>query len=146
MDSATLKLIWFKAYSTHNKRTTLKIWLVVFRLATTSTIKIKVMEDYSSTSFIQAFTRFACEVGNPKKLFPDERSQLMEGCSTMKLDICDIKSRLQSNLNVELEVCPVGGHNMYGKVEREIREVKKYIERTISQERLSVVQWDTCMG
>ena len=45
------------------------------------------MDDYSSTSFIQAFTRFACEVGNPKKLLPDDGSQLIKGCSTMRLDI-----------------------------------------------------------
>lgn len=41
----------FKTYFRHNKRTTLKIWVVVFCWATTSTINIKVMEDYSSTSF-----------------------------------------------------------------------------------------------
>ena len=58
----------FKAYSKHNKRTTLKIWLVVFCCATTMTINIKVMEDYGTTAFIQAFTRFSCEVGYPKKL------------------------------------------------------------------------------
>ena len=56
----------FKAYSKHNKRTTLKIWLVVFCCATTTTINIKVMEDYSTTAFIQAFTRLSCEVGYSK--------------------------------------------------------------------------------
>ena len=134
----------FKAYSRHNKRTTLKIWLVVFCCTTTSTVNIKVMEDYSSISFIQAFTRFACEVGYPKKLLPDEGSQLLKGCSSMKLDIRDIKSKLQTNVTVDFEVCPVGGHNMHGKVERKIQEIKKSIEKTISNERLSVIQWETC--
>ena len=81
----------FKACSRLNKRTTLKIRLAIFCCATTSTINIKVIEDYSSISFVQAFTRFACEVGYPKKLLPDEGSQLIKGCSTMKLEICDIK-------------------------------------------------------
>ena len=106
----------FKAYSRHNKRTTLKIRLVVFCFGTTSTINMKVMEDYTPTSFFQAFTRFACEVGYPEKLLPDEGSQLIKGCSTMKLDIRDIKSRLQSNVNVVFKVCPVGGHNCTGKL------------------------------
>ena len=35
----------FKAYSKQSKRATLKIWLVVFCCATTTTINIKVMED-----------------------------------------------------------------------------------------------------
>ena len=37
-----------KAYSPHNKRATIKIWLVVFCCMTTSTTSIKVMEDYST--------------------------------------------------------------------------------------------------
>ena len=38
----------FKAYSSHNKRATIKIWLVVFCCCTTSSISIKVMDDYST--------------------------------------------------------------------------------------------------
>ena len=64
----------FKAYLKHNKRTTLKIGLVVFCCATTTTINIKVMEDYSTTAFIQEFTRFSSKVGNSKKLLPNEAS------------------------------------------------------------------------
>ena len=60
----------FKAYSKHNKRTTLKIWLVVFCCATTTTINIKVMEDYSTTAFIQAFTQgFLKDLLNLFKVF-----------------------------------------------------------------------------
>ena len=65
----------FKANSKHNKKTTLKIWLVVFACVTTITINIKVMEDYSTTTFFQAFTRISCEVGYPKKLSRDEGSR-----------------------------------------------------------------------
>ena len=54
----------------------------------------------------------------------------------MKLDFSDIKSRLQSNVNVGFEVCPARGHNMHGKVELKIQEVKKSIERTNSHERV----------
>ena len=80
-----------EAYSPHQKRTTIKIWLSVFCCSTTSATSIKVMDDYSSTSFIQAFTRFSCGVGYPKVLLPDEGSQLMKSCDTMKLNFQDIK-------------------------------------------------------
>ena len=86
----------FKAYSKHNK-----IWLVVFCCATTTTINIKVMEDYNTTAFIQAFTRFSCKVGYPKKLIPDEESQLIKGDTSMKLDIRDIKCRLTQNVKTD---------------------------------------------
>jgi len=37
----------FSAFSQHYKRTTVKVWLSIFCCATTSTVCIKVMEDYS---------------------------------------------------------------------------------------------------
>ena len=53
----------FKAYSLHHKRTTIKIWLIVYCCISTLTTNIKVMDDYSTQAFIQAFIRFSCEVG-----------------------------------------------------------------------------------
>ena len=51
------------AYSTHNKRTTLKIWIVTFVCSTTGTTNLKVMEGYDVAQFLLAFSRFSCEVG-----------------------------------------------------------------------------------
>ena len=62
----------------------------------------------------------------------------------MKLDICDIKSRFSQNVKIDFQTCPVGGHDMHGKVERKIQEVKKLILKTMLNERLSVIQWETC--
>ena len=53
----------FKAYSLHHKRTTIKIWLIVYCCISTLTTNIKVTDDYSTQAFIQAFIRFSCEVG-----------------------------------------------------------------------------------
>ena len=133
----------FLAYSPHNKRSTIKIYFVVICCATTSSINIKVMEDYTTTAFINAFTRFSCEVGYPKTLLVDEGSQLIKGCETMKLKFWDIKFRLHEDVSVDFEVCPVGGHNFNGKVERKIREVKKSINKTVANERLALLQWET---
>lgn len=49
----------------------------------------------------------------------------------MKLGICYIKSRLQSNVNVEFRVCRVGRDQMHGKVEPKLQEVNKSIEKAI---------------
>ena len=57
--------------------TLLKIWLAVFCCMTTSTTSIKVMEDYSTIALVQAFTRFACEVGYPQFMYIHEGSQLV---------------------------------------------------------------------
>ncbi len=133
----------FLAYSSHNKRTTIKVWLLVICCITTSATNIKTMEASTTGAFLQAFTRFACEVGYPKRIMADGGSQLVKGCETMELSFRDIQQKLFQNVKVELEVCPVGGHNMHGRVERRIQEVKKSLTTTMSNERLGLLQWET---
>jgi len=133
----------YKAYSPHNKRTTIKVWLVVYCCCSTSAVVINIMDDYSTTSFIQSFMRFACKVGFPKKLFCDEGSQLVKGCRSMQLNFSDVQWQLHKQNSVEFQICPVGGHNMNGKVERKIKDINASLEKTIQNERLSLLQWET---
>jgi len=98
----------FAAYSHHHKRATIKIWLVVYCCATTTAVKIKVMEDYGTTAFLNTFTRFSCDVGYPKKLLTDEGGQLLKGCESTKIDFQDIRHKLHTGTSVEFESCPVG--------------------------------------
>ena len=67
----------------------------------------------------------------------------MKACQEMKLSFMDLGSQLHKDINVDFEVCPVGGHNMHGKVERKIREINSSIEKSILNERLSLLQWET---
>ena len=133
----------FTSYSQHHRRTTVKIWLIIFCCATTTAVNIKVMEDYSTTSFLQSFTRFSCQVGYPWKLLIDEGGQLVKGCETMKLNFTDIAHQLHKDFNINFETCPVGGHNHHGRVERKIREVRSSLEKTLNKDRLSIIQWET---
>ena len=133
----------YKSYSPYNKRTTVKIWLVVYCCCVTSATWINIMDDYSTPSFIQSFTRFAARSGFPKKLFCDEGGQLTKGSKDMRLSYNDIKGKLQRDRSVEMETCPVGAHNMHGKVERMIREINSSLEKNLHNEKLAVLQWET---
>ena len=133
----------FKAYSPHNKRTTIKVYLAVFCCAATGTVSVKTMEDYSTEAFIQCFIRLSCEVGYPKLLLTDEGSQLVKGCESMELNYRDIRNRLFVSSNVQFETCPVSGHFMHGRVERKIRQVKSSLEKNLCNQRLSLIQWET---
>ena len=133
----------FSAHCHHHKRNTIKIWFAVFCCAATSTTVIKVLEDYSTTSFVHAFIRFSSDVGYPKVLLCDEGSQLVKGCQSMKLSFWDARFQLNKDVGIEFEVCPVGGHNVNGKVERKIREIKKSVHKRLSNRRLSIMQWET---
>ena len=132
-----------KAYSVHNKRCSINVWFLVFCCCTTGAVSLKVMEDYSTSAFMLGFIRFSCSVGYPKMLLPDEGSQLVKGCKEMQLTFSDIKQQLHVEYGVEFDMCPVGGHNMHGKIERKIQHVKQAMSKELDKERLSVLQWET---
>ena len=133
----------FLSYSPHNKRATVKIYFVVYCCSTTSSVIIKVMEDYSASSFMQSFIRFSCETGYPKILVSDEGSQLLKGYEDMRISYSDLRNKLHLEVGVDFDVVPTGGHNMTGKVERKIQEVKNSIERSYDKQRFSILQWET---
>ena len=91
----------FKVYLPHNKRNTVKIYFTVFCCSTTTTVSIKIMEDYSAAAFLQAFIRFSCEVGYPKVLLIDAGSQLVKGCESMTFNFQDAQRKLHVDMNVE---------------------------------------------
>ncbi|XP_066915555.1 uncharacterized protein [Clytia hemisphaerica] len=101
------------------------------------------MDDYSTDAFLQSFIRFASNHGYPKKLFCDGGSQIVSGCENMKLDFQDLQSKIHRQAKVEFSICPVGGHNEHGKVERKIKEINRSIEKNVHKEKLSLLQWET---
>ena len=133
----------FLSYSNVNKRATVKVWFIIFCCTTTGAVDIKIMEDYSTTSFILAFVRFSCKVGFPQKLLPDAGSQLIKGCDNMILSYTDLMNQLHREYGVQFETCPVGAHYQHGKVERKIRHVRESLSKCLSNDRLSLIQWET---
>ena len=135
-----------KAYSSANKRATIKVWFLIFCCCTTGAVDIRVLEDYSTDAFILGFIRFSCRVGYPRYLLPDAGRQLGKGCEDMSYSFVDAKQKLFVEHGVDYVPCPVGAHYTHGKVERKIQEVKKSVSITVQNERLSVVQWETLMA
>ena len=133
----------FLSYSPHNKRTTVKIYYAVYCCSVTSAVSLKVMEDYTASAFMQSFIRFSCTVGVPKSLISDTGSQLVKGYGDMRIDFTDLRNQLHRQESVDFEIVPVGGHNMTGKVERVIKEVKSSIERSYEKQKFSILQWET---
>ena len=73
----------------------------------------------------------------------DDGSQLIEGCDNMRISFTDIKGKLYRDSMVDFTTCPVGGHNFNRIVEHRVKHVKQSLEKTISNQRLSVLQWKT---
>ena len=129
----------FSAYSPVNKRAKLKIYYVVFCCTVTGTVDCHVMENYNTDSFVLAFMRFPCRFG----LLPDEGSQLVKGCQDMVISFSDLKHKLSVEYGVEYITCPVGAHNVNGRVERKIQEIKRSLKKCIEKNHLSILQWET---
>ena len=133
----------FSAYSPANKRATIKVWFVVFCCSVTGATDCRIMEDYSAEGFLMAFIRFSCRYGYPKKLLPDEGSQLVKGCKNMVISMSSLTQKLSVEYGVEFETSPVGAHNVHGKVERKIQQIRKSLSKHMDGKRLSVLQWET---
>ena len=133
----------FTSYSKHHKRTQVKVWVIVYVCATTGTTNLKVMEGYDTTQFLFSFSRFGCEVGFPKFVFVDSGSQLVSGCENMVISMCDVGANLNREYGIEFEVCPVGGHNFHGRVERKVRNVKESLYKGVGNARISTLEWET---
>ena len=133
----------FKAYSVHNKRATIKIYICTFVCCTTGMTTLKIMESYDAVQFLNAFSRFSCELGFPKKLLIDEGSQIVCGCENAVLNIVDLKGTLSREYGVEFRTSPVGGHYYNGKAERKIRSIQEVLTKTVHLARLSVIEWET---
>ena len=101
------------------------------------------MEDYTTDSFVLAFSRFSCRFGYPKLLMPDEGSQLVKGCQDMVLNFTDISHKLFTEYGVDFKTCPPGAHYVHGKVERKIQQIKGSLDKTLNLSRLSILQWET---
>ena len=135
----------YSAYSKVNQRATVKVWFVLFCCCSTGAVAVKIMEDYSTEAFLQAFVRFSCTFGYPKTLLIDEGSQLVKGCSDMVISFTDLSHKLSFEYGVDFRTCPVGAHYMNGKAERKIQHVQRSMEM-MSGERLTVIQWETLMA
>ena len=133
----------FSAFSFVNKRATLTVWFAVFCCCTTGAVDCRLMEDYSTDSFLLAFIRFSCRFGYLKRLLPDEESQLVRGCKDMKISFSSLQNKLSTEYETEYRVRPVRAHYMHGKVERKIQQIKKSVSKNLNNRRLSVLQWET---
>ena len=100
------------------------------------------MNDYSTQSLTQSFITFSCEFGYSELMLLDEGSQLVKGCKTMQLCFKDIKGNLHKDMMVESDICSIRRNIFDGKVERKIRQIKESLEKSILNQRLSVLKWE----
>ena len=60
----------------------------------------------------------------------------------MQIDFSNLQCRFSSEFGIEFQTCPVGAHNAHGKVKRKIRHIQESMEKNLSKDRLSFIQWE----
>ena len=58
----------------------------------------------------------------------------------MSLCFKDIKGKFHKDMMIEFDICQVVRHNFNEKVERKICQIKESLEKSVSNQRLSVLQ------
>ena len=132
----------------HNHRAVVKVWGAVFKDPASGAVFVHAMAKCDTSAFVQAYTRFAARFCHPRKLYPDEGSQLLKACSEMKISWVDVSHTLNSQyqVGVEFDPCPVGGHNYHGQVERSIREIKKLFTSVYRGVKLDILGYETAFA
>ena len=136
------------AYCVHGRRSTVKAYAAVFKCSSSLAVAAFTMDAYNTTSFLDAFTRFATRFGTPQKLFIDAGSQLVAACRQTEFSLTDVTATLNTEhlVKIEFETCPVGNHEAHGSVERSIRELKKVLHTTFHGIKMDLLKIETALA
>ena len=135
----------FLAWCEHNHRSSVKVWGLVFKCPSTAAISVHAMSSYNTSSFVNAYCRFASVRGHPTKLYIDEGGQLMKGVQEMEYSMANLERTMdaQYKVGIEYETCPVQAHAAHGIVERSIKEVKRFYRELFSDAKLDSLGFET---
>ena len=114
----------FERDTRNSKAKETKNWILVGACPTTRALNLQVVDKSDSRGIIEALVRLGCEATWPKLFYCDADSAIIKILKEMEVDIRDVQYRLFTEHGAMFEVCPVGGHNRHGLVERRIATVQ----------------------
>jgi hypothetical protein len=133
----------FKCKSRFTGRQTMKAPALVLCCLLSGATAIYMMEDWSTSSVMQALERHACRYGFPSQLFVDSGSQLKK-LSSVSYSIADLSTLTRSKFHCELVVAPPKSHSSQGRVERRIGLIKTSLTKLAERGfLLSFLEWET---
>ena len=102
-----------------------KVWILTTVCIVTSNVNLQVIEMKDTAAILEGFIRLSCESGYPKYVSCDQEGSILKVLREIQVDLRDLTHRLYSEHGVLFDVCPVGGHDQHGKVERAIKTVQE---------------------
>jgi hypothetical protein len=131
---------------TVNKRTTRKVWGVIFVCTATSLTHVEIAESYSTEAFLLALRRFMALYGAPKRFQSDQGTQLVAASRQVKAwDWIRVRHQADG-VGAEWHVVPNGGQHFNGQAERMIGILKKCLEGTLAGKRCTMGELGTIVA
>ena len=105
-----------------------EVWILAVVCPTTRLVNLQVVEKKDAGGIICGITRLACESGMPKHIFTDQDSGIIAALTGAEVEIRDVQQKLHREYGITFTLCPVGGHNQHGQVERVIRSLQQGLD------------------
>ena len=106
-----------------------KCYAFVMVCVVTKLVNIQIVETKDVGGISCALTRLGCEIGMPKLFLTDKDSGIMATLKEVRLELLDVKLRINKEHGVRFETCPVAGHNAHGLVERKIKTAQELMDK-----------------
>ena len=129
----------YKVRGEVQKRVSGKVWGIIFTDMVSRAVHIEAMFGYDTDSFIVALRRFVSVRGWPQKLFSDPGSQLIGAKRELREAMCGIGSENGMEWIIGTPDAPW----QQGAVESLVKSVKRALDITIHNHRLSVPEFLT---
>ena len=136
----------FLCRSDVNKRSSLKVWGIVFVDRCSGATHCDVLLDYSTVEIIRALRRFASLRGWPLRMYSDPGSQLESAAGKLTSWWQEMKQQLASfaaERNFSWEISPADSPWRQGRAEVRIKSLKKLIIIAVGSSRLTPVELQT---
>ena len=120
------------------KRTTMKVWGVIFTCASTGAVYLDVTESYSTDSILQTIEKFVSNRGFPSEMISDQGSQLRSAASDITKDWnWSVVSGWASVNRMKWTIVPGEGQHQNGLSESMIKCTKRSILHMIGENNLT---------
>ena len=95
----------------HKPALAAKCWAMAFTCLLSKATNIQAVEGHSTPLLAQGLSRMSCEEGTPAGLLPD------------------IETHTRVRTTMDLQLCPVSGHNLHGQMEARIKTAQDTLEK-----------------
>ncbi len=112
----------------------------------TSLAHVEIAETYSTKSFLMAVRRFMALHGAPKRFQSDQGTQLVAASKQLATWDWTAVDELAEREGAEWHIVPTGGQHYNGQAERLIGLLKRCLEGTLNNRRLTLGELSTVMA